>query len=235
MIGELGVKSTDPVSHHSPSWYPRVMSDLELLCLRNGEVEWKRLGGGSPSLNKQNKIKKKKRVSPELLREPPHTEKLSQGTLGMELSKDRNVSSAENHLHIWNSMSGIYSLIYFVALNKIICTRHQGEKCCHTPLLCVLKHTQHRAWVPEPNLCIFSMFTVSKTTILTYLFSFKLRTDRLLRPHGDSFSEQVSWESGLCKKEETLFWSLQGSVWVLALILTSCVILYKSLNCSEPQ
>lgn len=64
MIGELGVKSTDPVSHHSPSWYPRVMSDLELLCLRNGEVEWKRLGGGSPSLNKQNKIKKKKKSFP---------------------------------------------------------------------------------------------------------------------------------------------------------------------------
>lgn len=132
--------------------------------------------------------------------------------------------------------SRIYSLIHLVALNKIICTMHQEGMCFPMLWLCLLNHTQQWAWVPEPNLCIVSTFTwIPKTTILIYLFSFKLRTDRLSWPRGDSFPEHASWASGLRKEDEILFWSHRGWVWVLALILTSYATLCKSLICSELQ
>ena len=136
------------------------------------------------------------------------------GKWGRAFQGQKCLSSVDNGLLIWNSMPRIYSLIHLVALNKIICAKYQEGMCFPMLWLCLLKHTQHPAWVPEPNLCIFSVFTwVSKTTILTYLFSFKLWTDQLLWPHGDSLCEYASGESGLCKEKAALFWSCLGWVW----------------------
>lgn len=188
-------------------------------------------------MRRESQFKKHKKELPQSCQENlPWLRSYRMGNWDRALQGQKCLSSADNHLLIWNSTSRIYSLIHLVALNKIICTMHQEGMCFPMLWLCLLNHTQQWAWVPEPNLCIVSTFTwIPKTTILIYLFSFKLRTDGLLWPHGDSFSEHASWASGLCKEDEILFWSHRGWVWVLALILTSYVTLCKSLICSELQ
>lgn len=96
----------------------------------------------------------------------------------------------------------------------------------------------HWAGVPEPNLCIFSSFTWGSRTQEQPIWPTYFHSN--YEPTGYfGLMEIVPLcmfpESWGCKEEDNFFWSHRGWVQIPVLILTSCVTLCKSLNCSEPQ
>lgn len=108
-----------------------------------------------------------------------------------------------------------------VALNKMIRNVHQDEKCFPRLLLHLLEHTQYCAWVPELNLCSFSMFTgvsrIPKQPFWQIYFTLTMN-QLVILASWRYFSEHVSWEPGCVRRKRMRFSSW---VCILALMLTN--------------